>query len=125
MKVLGLLLVTFGLLGCQKAEPAPAPAPMWFLESYDADKGFTFSKDMLVDYVVTCESFRPNTVTFYSDPSTGSVAAHGDCTALLPVVGSLEGLSGPVTIRDNHLLLRANGGEYAFKIVAVRGIGAE
>jgi|GEM_PF-4272085 len=122
MKVLGLLLVVAGLVGCQKA-PEPAPAPMWYLESYDAARGFTFSKDMLVHYVATCESFKPTRVLFEKDPTTGKVGvAHGDCTGLLPLVGTLENISGNLTITDNHLLLSTRDGEYSFKIVSVHGI---
>jgi hypothetical protein len=120
---LGIVLCLFlSLLGCRNAPQAkPDPsAPVWFLTGYDSAKGFTFSENLLVDYVATCESFRPARVTFSKDPDTGmttDVQKHPDCTGLLPLIGGFQQLH--VTTNNNDLMLTTDGGVYDFKIVSV------
>jgi hypothetical protein len=104
--------------------PVPAeagqsdPAPIWFLENYDATRGFTFTKNMMVEYVATC--LEPSKVVFTQDPATHKIGTSSvsDCTELLQHAGPFEAL--PVTITRDNLLVALSGHEYHFKIIAVR-----
>jgi hypothetical protein len=103
-QVLIPIFLVLGLVGCQKASEvkhASDSAPLWLLESYDASKGYTFTKNMMAEYVATC--LEP---------------PEGDCTELLSHVGTFENLS--VTVSGNRLLVATKEHEYHFKIVAVR-----
>src|SRR5260370_38596475 len=116
---LHFLLFALVLTGCQKAtETKSDPTPVWFLENYDATRGFTFTKNMMVEYVATC--LEPSKVVFTQDPAahkigTSSVA---DCTDLLEHARPFEAL--PVTVTRDNLLVAMSGHEYHFKIIAVR-----
>jgi hypothetical protein len=116
---LHLLLFALVLMGCQKAtETKSNPTPIWFLESYDATRGFTFTKNTMVEYVATC--LEPSKVVFTQDPATHKIGTSSvpDCTDLLQHARPFEAL--PVTIAGDNLSVAMIGHEYHFKIMAVR-----
>lgn len=106
--VLRGFFLAVGLIGCQRAQetkPAPDPGPIWFLDSYAASRGYTFSRDMLVKYVATC-----------LEPSSTAPSESG-CVDLLPHVGTFDQLS--VTTSGTSLLVTTKEREYHFRIIAV------
>ncbi len=108
------------LTGCQKSSetnPAPTTRPIWMMDSYSEKRGFTFTENMMVEYVATC--LEPNKIHTATDATDHIVFDSGSpCLDLIPLVGRFDQLS--VTTSGTDLTLAANGREYHFKIRAVR-----
>ena len=114
------ILFTLGLVSCQGSsgnKPLPDTKPVWMLDSYSESNGFTFTKNMMVEYVTTCA--EPDQVHTAKDAKNQLVfVSGGGCIDLIPVVGTFDQLS--VTTSGTELTLAVNGREYHFKIRSVR-----